>query len=65
MPLAVVNSQPFQEQRVPNILLLQSCMQNAVKELQEQVFIFMASVKKDSAGQGGSEPEGHAGKRLS
>lgn len=65
MPLAIINSQPLQEQRVPNILLLQSRMQNAFKELQEQVLSFMASVKKDGAGQGGSEPEGHAGKLIS
>lgn len=36
-------------------------MQDAIQELQEQVLSFTASVKKDSAGQGGSEAEGHAG----
>lgn len=61
MPLAIVHSQPLQEQRVPNILPLQLCMQDAIQELQEQVLSFTASVKKDSAGQGGSEAEGHAG----
>lgn len=65
MPMAIINSQPLQEQQVPNILPLQSHMQNAIKELQEQVFSFMASVKKDGAGQGGSEPEGHTGKLIS
>lgn len=61
MPLAIVHSQPLQEQRVPNILPLQLCMQDAIQELQKQVLSFMASVKKDSAGQSGSEAEGHAG----
>lgn len=61
VPLAIVHSEPLQEQRVPNILPLQLCMQDAIQELQEQVLGFTASVKKDSAGQSGSEAEGHAG----
>lgn len=61
VPLAIVHSQPLQEQWVPNTLPLQLCVQDAIHELQEQELGSMAAVKQDSAGQSGSEAEGHAG----